>query len=374
MESKQQLSQQQDASVSPEPSAPRQSKMKFVVMGFIVLLLLVGVGAYILGMQKNVTQNAQVSVTPTVTLPTPTPDPMAGWKTYNDSQNSFTFRYPSGWFTGKSGDGTILLNDEKITETIVEPNQVTATLEVINDKQLISLYPKNPPENSERKVINDITFDYLKIVNTGGQPPKQPIVAQTVKNDTLYTFALSDLSQKTTFDQILSTFTFIDAEEPATSSSDTSVRTIAYKKTAGLVDYASNTGYSIQIPTGYHSIAGEPEKMSGNACAVSFTNDVGGITTATIVPYNGGSRRVLLPEEASYTYRYEDVVLQGIKSLIQQKGSTGESGSGTNVVIPVGKYALIVGMANRGKDDNQLVSLLQSIKFNNPLDVSKCGK
>lgn len=159
------------------------------------------------------------------------------------------------------------------------------------------------------------------------------------------------------------------------TSSNSSVRTIAYQKITGLEDFISTTGYSFQIPEGFSSSQTSVEKLnSGNSCIVTFTNNGGGVFSMSIRPYNGGPRRQFLTEESTYTYKYEDVKIQGITSLLQEKGPVGDSGSGSSFVIPVGKIAIVGTIDNRAIDNDQFTSMLSSIKFNSTLDISKCGQ
>lgn len=340
------------------------SKKTLLILGVFVVFMTVG--AYILGVQTSMPRPAQVAITstPSPLQPTPNLSAMADWVSYKNSQINFSLSYPKYWILDELKDNGVVDGFElKGSEGTVRAAWGSGFGGGCDDQY------------HENFTIFGRSRDICHVIKADGTENWNQIYEDLGSKGTFGVYATANspyLKNRDVILQILSTFKFTDAGEPATSSSDTSIRTIAYKKTAGLADYASNTGYSIQIPTGFQ--AGESEKMSGSSCVKYFNNGAGGITTATIVPYNGGSRRVLLPEEASYTYTYEDVMFQGIKSLIQQKGPNGESGSGTNVIIPIGKYALIVGMANRGKDDDQFVSLLQSIKFINPLDLRKCGK
>lgn len=154
----------------------------------------------------------------------------------------------------------------------------------------------------------------------------------------------------------------------------TSIRPISYKLSSGLENYISATGYSAQLPEGFVSAQTPTEqKAPGNSCGSIFTNNAGGNLSFGVHPYNGGSLKQFLGEEPSYTYKYEDVLIQGTKSLLKEKGPAGESGSSTTFVIPIGENALIGVFTNRGIDDPQFTSLLSSIAFPIPLDTSKCG-
>lgn len=154
----------------------------------------------------------------------------------------------------------------------------------------------------------------------------------------------------------------------------TSIRPISYKLSSGLENYISATGYSVQLPQGFVSAQTPTEQQApGDSCGSIFTNNAGGNLSLAIHPYNGGSLKQFLGEEPSYTYKYEDVLIQGVKSLLQEKDPAGESGSSTTFVIPIGKNVLIGVITNREITDPQVASLLSSIAFPIPLDISRCG-
>lgn len=98
-------------SVPPQP-IPQQEipqatsgfpKMAMVIIGLVILILLVGVGAYYLGTNKNKSVPQTVYTQPTSSpshsvSPTPSPTPIdetANWKTY--SSNGYLIKYPPTW-------------------------------------------------------------------------------------------------------------------------------------------------------------------------------------------------------------------------------------------------------------------------------------
>ena len=109
---------------------------------FIVLLVLVGIGAYYFGTQKvgllpNLVPTPRVSDEPITVVPITTPNPTAGWKSYQapktEFSKAFTLYYPPTWkleftqpsirlskgdvyFEFKQGPGSVgmcLFNDDK---------------------------------------------------------------------------------------------------------------------------------------------------------------------------------------------------------------------------------------------------------------------
>ncbi len=83
-----------------------------IILGIIVLLLVVGSGAYYLGTQKSNTANQTVNIQPTtsqnsaVANPTDTPvatqtpqsnEATTDWKTYSSAKAKYSFKYPTEW-------------------------------------------------------------------------------------------------------------------------------------------------------------------------------------------------------------------------------------------------------------------------------------
>lgn len=106
-----------------------------IILGVIVLLLIVGSGAYFLGTQKNNTQPQQVTtlsptLQPTTTVTTPTSYPTISinqknnWRTYNGE--NYTFMYPADWtLTGPSEflETVQLMNPNKTVSIIISKGQ-----------------------------------------------------------------------------------------------------------------------------------------------------------------------------------------------------------------------------------------------------------
>lgn len=158
-------------------------------------------------------------------------------------------------------------------------------------------------------------------------------------------------------------------------SSPTPARNIVYKYIPGWTSFKSATRYEFQHPSYFEDFDKSGELLTTQrGCELFLTNNVGGVLVTRVVPYDGGSRRKLYGTPAGYTYRYEEAIIQGRKSLVIETGPLGDSGGGSGVVIPDGTYALIVSWDHQGKDSIEFNNLLQSIKIEEAVDITKCGE
>lgn len=89
-------------SIPPSPSSS-SNKTKYVLLGLLILLIITAVGgAYYLGVakQQSAVQKNNHPITATIKpspTSTPSPDLTENWKTYSDSNNHFSFKYPQEW-------------------------------------------------------------------------------------------------------------------------------------------------------------------------------------------------------------------------------------------------------------------------------------
>lgn len=85
-------------------SSPFRSKTLLIPLIVTIFLTVLVVG-YWAGTKKVIAPRVSPSVSPQITpYPTPTPDPTANWKTYVDSKNNFSIKYPSAWYATPSKD------------------------------------------------------------------------------------------------------------------------------------------------------------------------------------------------------------------------------------------------------------------------------
>lgn len=103
----------------PSPPPPPKKKSFTWLIILVILLLLVSTGVLAYQYYQLKTQTASPAVSPTLTpSPTSTPsqDPTADWKTYIDTENNFSLRYPQNLVSNKS-EGKLYLYIESVTPT-----------------------------------------------------------------------------------------------------------------------------------------------------------------------------------------------------------------------------------------------------------------
>jgi len=224
------------------PNSPAPSKI-FITVLCAVLLLMIGIGSYVLGIRKSQTaiQNQQ----PTIPQSSPTPisDDTANWKTYTNTDYGYELQYPPTWKI------EIPSNTSGIGKESVFVN-------LISDTRIVHEKIGNPPysvgisiyDNSENKSITEIdkqvntnityqeeTINAMKayrIARLSQQFDDLKIYYQRVylktkdKNYVSMSFApfnpdkplANQESQYKIFNQILSTFKFLDQKQTTSSS------------------------------------------------------------------------------------------------------------------------------------------------------------
>ncbi len=208
---------------TPPPFTPHNSLnwLKLLIIGVVVLLVtsIFGIGGYLLGSNKNTPSQLVQKPTP---LPTKASvkagDPVsnaasatANWKTYTTSE--FTFKYPADKYTVEERDKGYFA---------IKPIDVLSGFAgIMIDNRMLG--------GSYDKVVSDLKLNLVnpkvealangvKISGTFG-PPKQPgmslegteIIDAYLKNNSSYVkMGTIDKSSFAIFDQILSTFKFIN--------------------------------------------------------------------------------------------------------------------------------------------------------------------
>ena len=239
-------------------------------LGVIGIGLLIGIGGYILGLKgtKNIIQDATQKklavVSPIPTLDqTANPDSIgANWKTYLNSANGFSFRYPSNWIyqdysKGNSNEIEIrfgkVLTEDHIGQTV--PPYPAGDFVLSYQKDNLSKIPedfvKDYSSVSKTKLVEVSGIQATQIFYSGSASGDSMTIILK-KDDLVYKFSIPESvsSRLSIFDQILSTFKFTDSEA-IVSSSPTPTPLSAYHITQGssLNTYTNNVySFSFNFP------------------------------------------------------------------------------------------------------------------------------
>lgn len=194
-----------------------KSKMiPFIIVA--VLLILVGVGSYILGTKKTQTViENKVIIQPS---PTPTPDPTASWQTFANTQYGYTLRHPLDWKYAVSpkGLGQVILlpQNEQIP---LEPSFIVVSVANSIIEPLIEGDERNILVNKKSVTVAGLNGEQggFKEYGTEGISHIQTAVAH---NNQTYYFYLDRLEYVDIYNQILSTFRFTDQSTPEKVTKD----------------------------------------------------------------------------------------------------------------------------------------------------------
>ena len=246
------VTEEQPPVVPPQAPSRGKKSILFIALGLLLLALLAA-GGYLfvnkgfLTKEKACTQEAKVCPDGTsvgrtgpncefAACPTPTeaPDPTANWKVYTNSEPGFTFKYPLDW-------DTLELGQNKETLMVAPKIQV----DTFRDKPggfgggsfltfTINKHTQNPAiktdefqEVSQENVLlgNEpaIKYNVLIIQDEPGFSKGSKVVSIVVKHEGVFLkFDLLDQQYSDTFNQILSTFKFIEAAPSVTPTSSPS--------------------------------------------------------------------------------------------------------------------------------------------------------
>ena len=210
----------------PIPSSPTpNSKLPLILIGLVFLIILSVTGGFFLGKQLY-SPNSQSITTPiSIAEPTLTPGPTANWEIYASGVLGFSFSYPQelsfiydqlkDYTEAKAPSGNLLLQNFDGSK----PRQETASdfqLALFvskDDGTSLENYPKQWEGEFGKLQTETITIGGIKAIKgfSGQKYRVVPTVWFTLTN-ILYTIQLSNpnSTNKSWFDQILSTFKFLD--------------------------------------------------------------------------------------------------------------------------------------------------------------------
>jgi len=214
----------------PPTELTEETKPKRFPILYLGLLFLLTVFAF-LGYQnwQLRQQISQEKPTPVLTVSvSPTQDPTANWKKYTNTKYSFSFRYPTQYFFKED------LIDEANYDEIGDLYTAFAHMRVrvIND---IDIYEDQSSENVAKREIMDSGFRYsietvtintyqVAITHVNRKPENWIATIKNPKKNQFLEFNADNKVDKYTFDQILSTFKFLDQVGGQTRSVTVAVR------------------------------------------------------------------------------------------------------------------------------------------------------
>ena len=198
----------------------------FVQIFILIILVLVGVG----GIGYYAYKNGQIKFPPQNTTPinpSPTPDPTAVWKVYNDPEGKFSFKYPDRFVIATE-------NKKEVVFAFSNANAPIAQLRPFTVRSYLSLdFTKlsNCIDQGHKYPCIVLHLDGSSVVtNTANQEFSEAFVLKSYdgldfryvqvynKNIEIEIEPTDDKSLSKIFNQILSTFKFLDEPTPTLTS------------------------------------------------------------------------------------------------------------------------------------------------------------
>jgi len=221
------------APITPQTAVPvmqevPKPKSKILPL-LVILLVLIGLGCGGYWAYKNYFVSPAPQSTPEEVIPTPiaTEDPTANWETVTDGANGYEFKIPIGWqsYPGRKGTDRFVSRLEGWSVLINEQTKIIQTS--INIEKC---YPpncdveigKNPISGTKPNFKDSIKFANYKatketyISDDSPWESKKSYRLVVEKNNGIYIIDWQDFSP--IFDQILSTFKFVDQATDKTIS------------------------------------------------------------------------------------------------------------------------------------------------------------
>jgi len=206
------------ASPMPESQLPKQPNNSLLVALSVLLAIMIGETAFLAyqnsQLQKQVSLLKAAATPVASTIPTATTDPTANWKTYTNSEHGFSFKYPSG--------ATYQLTNFPGSKFGIVFKNLTSfaysNLTIIIDSSWGSTTPN--PDTIQNFTLSGVQA-YRKELPIGQNPAETLVMVQHGSDFTTLQMVKEDKDTTidSTFDQILSTFKFLDSGLPGNTLS-----------------------------------------------------------------------------------------------------------------------------------------------------------
>lgn len=284
---------EQEEKLSPQPSPKR----KYILIAAIVAVI-VSAGILLLLMQKEAPLQAPEVKEPDVIIE----DEIANWQTYRSEEYGFEVKYPKDWFF-RAESGEVVFGDNDITIILIAAPRYEYTLQEIIatqyslaedslftpylGKQIIETLEEITVDE-EQALFRTIKWgppeppDFQQRLNEKGRPAIWPL-QETVEQQTLlvhdvYYYRISGNAdgenikeEEQLYDQILSTFRFVEKEPIGSMNRDWDVP-------LNLTECKKGEQRTLLHGLGSKSVI--VMGLEGNGCVLEYTNELeGGYTT-----------------------------------------------------------------------------------------------
>jgi len=209
-----QTSVPQTTLVQPTPETQNKNYWKLLVV--VLLIILVGMSALVFYFwQKTITSTSEVSeATPTIQpKPTPPSNDTTNWKTYQENNTPYSFKYPKEMIAAGAGPYIVFSYSDSapFLNYNFEGNKENKSLDQFVASYIASnndpVQPVNQFKSKNQITINGIPGYKADISNTRYYFLKEPNTHAVA----VFTYLLNaDQNSQKTFDQIISTFKFTD--------------------------------------------------------------------------------------------------------------------------------------------------------------------
>ena len=230
-----------DNPTPPTPSSPLKKPNKLLrVVPILIVLGLLGIAGYMLSQNQTIkyklfpTKTTPTPVQTVTSSPTPTSDPTKDWKSYSNSADNYSFKYPADMILSDYNEGSFQgiqliiigptqtaggrtqssLAEGAMIKTLLIPNtSAKSEAESMRQKELSVPEGDTPPKVSEIKevVLNGVkAYQYISEGMGNVKVTYIPINSNTLRLAGYYAGFNTDqiLQYEKLVDQILSTFMF----------------------------------------------------------------------------------------------------------------------------------------------------------------------
>lgn len=128
------IPQPQKIPLQTPPLKTNYNWLRTLTIGFAIVSFCTAIG--VIGYfwtikNKPTSQDHQTATFPTIIQPSPTPDPTANWKTYENSTDFYTVKYPPTWSITEENSTITITSNEKFSDIPSDPEPVTYWVNIV---------------------------------------------------------------------------------------------------------------------------------------------------------------------------------------------------------------------------------------------------